>query len=977
MAVRFNRVRRGLQRWVLWAVAGMFAVGCAGSNSGSPPSGADTAGVDVASGAADGAMSTTDGGRGGAGDIGRAGDAGTQDAGGHAADAAHSGDADAHAPSDDGATAGGDTGGDVAGPSSCSSPPPWDPGELPPVPASAHWIDESEDLPGGIAAEAEPGDIVLTNGLVWFVVHGPDPSDEYITDGMLLIDADLPREPGEAGADFIKDYSPLFGLRVMAPETIDIVSDGQDGGAAIVEVHGTDGPLELIAALLPGMATLTGPPRLDVTMRYILAPGEHSLLLETTVTNTSDEFVDNAFGDAFLLSHHAARLAALPGGFVQEQLGGERRMAGAMGTSNQLALAVFGEHGEPIEVTMPGFNDTLFLMTASTHATLQPGESVTYRRRLAVGRDLEALEEARREAAGNGASPWASLEGVVQGTDGEPVAGARVYALDANDDVLEGLAVTGPDGHYALTLEPGTYRLVASARSSRGFVDLPPGVPEGQFAVADGYWRSDPEPVEATACEVTTHDLTIDGQGVVHIEVVDTNGDPVPAMVTVQWAQGTQPVPPDGVLGLGYPTGGAVTVGWTVDGTMDLPVPPGTWDILVSRGFEWSVERVDDVTVEPGKPLVYVFELKHEVDPHGWRTIDTHMHAAPSNHGDASKVDRVVVNVANGLDVFLATDHDHAEDYNPEIELLGATDLLYCIPSDEVSTALWGHFNPFPLTLLPAEPNNGAPLWWKGMHVPDVDAYVRDVLGAQFIQVNHGGYDESNGYFARVGYDPATGEVTKLPEEWLDNFEVMEIINGHSAYNWESEREIWMSLVNQGRKVTITGVSDCHTRFWPGYGRTYFWSPSATVEEAGKVDFLDAVAGGHTAVSGGLFVEIEADGGAAMAGDTVVADASGTVVLHLRVQAPRWMGPIDTLRLYENGVVAYEADVALLCEQHPDDPVRYDCDVPVHPTADAWYAVDAEGTQPMDPVVDGAIPYGLTGALYVDVDGDGWTPPGL
>jgi hypothetical protein len=45
------------------------------------------------------------------------------------------------------------------------------------------------------------------------------------------------------------------------------------------------------------------------------------------------------------------------------------------------------------------------------------------------------------------------------------------------------------------------------------------------------------------------------------------------------------------------------------------------------------------------------------------------------------------------------------------------------------------------------------------------------------------------------------------------------------------------------------------------------------------------------------------------------------------------------------------------------------------PEVDAWYTVRATGQTDMGPVYSGQTPWAMTNAIYVDLDGEGWTPP--
>ena len=47
----------------------------------------------------------------------------------------------------------------------------------------------------------------------------------------------------------------------------------------------------------------------------------------------------------------------------------------------------------------------------------------------------------------------------------------------------------------------------------------------------------------------------------------------------------------------------------------------------------------------------------------------------------------------------------------------------------------------------------------------------------------------------------------------------------------------------------------------------------------------------------------------------------------------------------------------------------------LNPDQDAFYTVVARGSTSMSPVYEGLTPFATTAAIFVDIDGDGWTPP--
>jgi hypothetical protein len=116
---------------------------------------------------------------------------------------------------------------------------------------------------------------------------------------------------------------------------------------------------------------------------------------------------------------------------------------------------------------------------------------------------------------------------------------------------------------------------------------------------------------------------------------------------------------------------------------------------------------------------------------------------------------------------------------------------------------------------------------------------------------------------------------------------------------------------------------------------------------------------------GALFGGINAEG---QAGDTLAA-ASAT--LSVRVQAPDWIAP-GVLRVLQDGEVLFEQTL-------PSDggPLDFEASWTVAPDADAWLVVEVQGDASLGPAWRDAVPYAATNAFFLDVDGDGWTPPGL
>ena len=158
------------------------------------------------------------------------------------------------------------------------------------------------------------------------------------------------------------------------------------------------------------------------------------------------------------------------------------------------------------------------------------------------------------------------------------------------------------------------------------------------------------------------------GYGEIHqvtpltVRVEDSSGAPLPARLTLVDAK-EQPAPVHYKDQQGYPVrdGYAYT---DLAGEVVLPLSPGEWTLYASRGHEWSVAEAK-IKLEHGVPAERVLVLTKEVETDGWISVDTHVHTLTySGHGDSSLEERVVTIAGEGLDVAIATDHNHHTDYS-------------------------------------------------------------------------------------------------------------------------------------------------------------------------------------------------------------------------------------------------------------------------------------------------------------------------
>jgi hypothetical protein len=188
----------------------------------------------------------------------------------------------------------------------------------------------------------------------------------------------------------------------------------------------------------------------------------------------------------------------------------------------------------------------------------------------------------------------------------------------------------------------------------------------------------------------------------------------------------------------------------------------------------------------------------------------------------------------------------------------------------------------------------------------------------------------------------------------------------------------WFGMLNRGALLAPVGSSDSHdvSRFIVGQGRTYIRCKD---DRPGEIDVAAAVkslVAGRVLASCGLLAEITVDG---KSGPGDLAPVRGDVTVAVRVLGPSW-ATADRVELYANGVKVREAEI----EDRGKAGVKWAGEwVLKRPAHDAYLVAVATGPgvealhwpvakpyQPASPAVRKRV-IGLTGAVWLDADGDG------
>jgi hypothetical protein len=243
------------------------------------------------------------------------------------------------------------------------------------------------------------------------------------------------------------------------------------------------------------------------------------------------------------------------------------------------------------------------------------------------------------------------------------------------------------------------------------------------------------------------------------------------------------------------------------------------------------------------------------------------------------------------------------------------------------------------------------------------------------------------------GTTPNPGGVRNL------DFDVIEVANGAKTTDYPALIEVrrdWFSLLQQGVVKPATGVSDSHrlTVEHAGWSRSYVLGVDDDPRRLDVSRFNQQVRAGSMLVAAGPWIEatVHAGNRRGRLGQTL-RSRSGKVRVQLRVLSPAWI-PVDEVRLVGNGAVLRTFNASSRPRVRPTpakftssgNTLRLKASVQLRLSQDTFLTVEAgpplaEVAPTPPPVVNivepDVVPFAMTNPIFVDVGGDGFTPPGL
>ncbi|MDB4954741.1 MAG: hypothetical protein JWO36_2310 [Myxococcales bacterium] len=785
------------------------------------------------------------------------------------------------------------------------------------------------------------GDFVLANDKVALVIEDVGDSDLYDPwggrpVGMARISSGQLVEPTNFGELFL-----LTGRSTVVTDSVSVLSDGSDGKPAIVRARGKLHPLPFFESVI---AVLYGEPwtDIDAAIDYELAPGSEHVDVRMRYASTRenpkdlpsvmnafmytkrtpvfqpnkgfDETFDNA-GYLALIDDTATSWAYVPG-------------SGMFSTS----LSVSGFLG----AVTPGFTMPACGTLDRIHAQIVIGGPGLDGIQQAVAR---TLGQSQREITGT----------VMRG--GAPAPGVRVHAIDTGNGVERYLTrvTTDPAGHFTLHVPQAASVRLDAFRAGDAL---------GTASIGTG----------------TTATIDLPATGLVHV-VATENAAGVPVRVQIVPAAG-QVIPsvPDN-YGEAKIAPGRLHIAYAINGDITLPAPPGRWDVIVSRGYEYELVR-QTVLVTAGNTVRVDAAIDRAVSTTNIQCGDFHVHTWRSNDSGDDGLDKIAQSVADGVELPVRSDHEYVADFSSEIAALGVQKFAASIGSIELSSfEVWGHMGVFPLTPDPTKINAGAPKWqtfptpehpdtkFETLSPPSVFDAVRARPEAPIVIINHP--RGSTDYFGYVGYDAATGLASSVAD-WDTKFTLVEVFNNSGwKHNRNGTVADWFGLLKAGRKISAVGSSDSHgISYAPvGYPRTCIAVGTDDPRALTPSLVRDQLAAGHSTISGGIYVSAKL--GTSGPGDTTTGAGTPQSV-DVVVQAATWVD-VTTIEVIVDGTTVDTIPIMPADADPTNRVIRWRGAIPVQVRATGGFVVIAAyGEQPLEPVHPGELPFGVTNPIFVN-----------
>lgn len=898
------------------------------------------------------------------------------------------------------------------------------------------------------------GDFLLQNDKLRVIIQNASRQISPAPYGGNIIDGDVIRDDGSWN-DIIGEVAPFIGLSYTVDASqFDLVRDGRDG-VLVFRVSGKTELLDYIN-LQSAVYSIVNIPSLNLpwdfnagiplyaSTYYVLRNGDGHIGIYTALCNESDKTIYTATGD---IIDSGGTISYFNSSLVVEGEGGFGYTDNPL--TDMTPAELFGFIGESSGYAIVPMEDAFNLIISGVAvAVYGTSEGISFITKAITGFPPDSLPPGYYSIEGKGhliyrrnflmfenysqmMEEFYRIKGIKETSKiiarafsgSKPVEGAKI-AVVREDGRLENLLLTGKEGTAEGTVREGRYFILADLpgwpEPASQKIDVKTGKEcSVQFTFSEpAYVKFDIKGIDPA---VSQEEITIPAK--VTFKCIstcpkkerrfftDTLYEKFPESIQVQAF-----VDHRGKVGVMAKRG--------LRELEELPVPPGNYRIVISRGMEFSIYE-EEVSLSPGEHRTIHARVNRVVDTSGYISADMHVHCVNSPDAPVPVIDRIITFMGEGVEVLVSTDHDFITEYRPVISSLNAEKYLASFPGEELTTFDLGHFNAYPLKVSETLYQNGAVDWagGRGPNLTPEEIFLSlksmGEIEDPVVQVNHPRAILA-GYFTSIKLDTDTlkthtdPQVFRMPPEKFQQkdddtglfsplFDAFEIYNSYDEI--PSVLNDYFAFLNIG--LTKTGVAVSDTHHWysddAGIARSLIYvgedydSPSKITPER----FARGIKEGRVIGTNGPFMHIWMEG----SGDTkkyLMGDLvpSSNVTLHVDIRLPQWM-MVDTLEVFSNTPDVFswngkpvtswpepltrfrlsETDFTLINGQKV-----YHYSKSFNLTKDAWFVVvirddkDYGENYPMTPVLRSAdeLPFAFSNAIFVDADGNGkFDPPGV
>jgi len=417
-------------------------------------------------------------------------------------------------------------------------------------------------------------------------------------------------------------------------------------------------------------------------------------------------------------------------------------------------------------------------------------------------------------------------------------------------------------------------------------------------------------------------------------------------------------------------------------------IPFGRYHVWAWRGVEFERWEGDvDLRDHRGR-VVLDIPLERAWTPHGALAADLHVHAYASNDSTVPNPQRVIAQVAAGIQVIGLSDHNVNGDLDRDIAELGLGGVVDSIASNELSSDNV-HLGIYPVQVQRDQPYGGSPASEdvEAAEFDDMFTIAHAFPGNPIIQVNHPRFRVS------ALYDNSGWDGTKWPPPFPLTFDAVEVVAGYTAFNDPDDRRFdesardYYTMIDHGHPYAPVGNSDTHDLNWvlDGTARTYVFVDNPRVNPFDQDAFIAAIRARRVVATTGPWLDVEvasAHGATPTVGPGNYLVARGTAWVDVTVAQARFVAT-EWIRI----VVGTDTGPRLVQTVDVPPGVRsfhWAGSIPVG-DADTWIVVSADGDTAL-PIEQtgtyqrdkwhrpGVTPFAIAGPILVDTDDDGrWT----